>query len=756
MRKICVIFISSFLNRRFLSLNYQHYKICVDVTKQCFFKNIIFLYQHLLYPLYLAGKSYHIDCPFPSIKAISISPLFLHTNLEAIQMHLYLEAWYNLSKKEKLIPISNPFLLDMLNPEQKRAVRKIFGPICLLAPAGSGKTKTLVNRILYLLNCGISISSILILVFNKKAEMEIKERLSSKVENLQVYTFHSFCYQILREYSEYEFYSEDPNEFCDVLLERAISKYYPLIYKKNHDPFIKYREMLSKVKNQLLQQNEMIMDIDYEKRDFYPIFQEYLRLLEEEKLCDFDDMLYLTLCLLLQNGELRNKIQKRFQFLLIDEFQDLNPVQLLLMQLLALPQNHLFVVGDDDQMIYGFRGASVDGILNFQTLYPSACRLQLKTNYRSKKRIVFHAKQLINHNLNRVSKEITSFSLEDGSIDVLFGKNLLEECEHLVSWLLKQNPKNSIAILYRYQEHGEFLKLYLNLIEFWKEEENVSLFQSFLFCLELLLLEKNFCQFEKQWKEKFDKLGNAFIIYQKFQKEDLPFPSFFLQLGFSPSFFFTKKVSDSLLLSFLSSFGTVKQFYKYYQERKINCSNFSFLLSTIHKTKGNEFESVCYFHLETPVDKEILEEERRIVYVALTRAKTNLLITCHPTERTGFLKEYLQNPEFEFISSSQLLENYHELLDKYHFYYHKHQLLKKDYNMIHQHCSYEINEKMVSYVKNEKNIIQSYQTTLNLLEEKLFSLREEIRTRDLFLFLSCGIIESNLEEGNYEKIISRS
>lgn len=355
-----------------------------------------------------------------------------------------------------------------LDTNQRKAATHMAGPIRVLAPAGAGKTKTLINRILHLLNAGVEQGSILALAFNKKAAIEMEKRLQAEgvmasrrlvPGEVAVMTFHAFGYKILQQLPGWIFDLKNATVQSQNTLRHAVAKHHELLFERNSNPLEPFEAMLNRVKMDLLQQDDMWISIGEEQIDFKPIFQDYIQLQAQKKFLTFDDMLYLSLRLLLDNADLRNKLQQRFEYVLVDEFQDLNRNQLMLIELLSMPQNNLFIVGDDDQMIYGWRGAQVSHILSFHDNYSESADSILSRNYRSVQRVVEHSRWLIDHNEQRVPKDITPRpDAALGTVDLLAGESLLDQAEKAIHWIRSHQaehdlPWSDYAILYRYNSY---------------------------------------------------------------------------------------------------------------------------------------------------------------------------------------------------------------------------------------------------------------------------------------------------------------
>ena len=734
-------------NEFYIPTKASFYDIIVDISKEQFLKHLPFYFYQILYPLYQRKKKYRVqNLSFPQV-ALSISPLLLHTNQAAITLHLLLEAWLYLSNPIKSTDKTtfSQIKLESLNQEQQKAVHLVKGPVCLLAPAGSGKTKTLVNRIYHLLNKGVSANHILVLVFNRKALQEIQQRVTEKITDpMEIYTFHSFGHRLLKENTNWEFFQEDPEELSNVLLEQAVLKTNKLIYKEDQDPLKEYRKMLSKVKNSLLEKEEMIFEQNHRSVDFYPIWQQYLKLWKEEKLYDFDDMLYLTLELLLQNGTLRRTLQHQYEYILVDEFQDLNEVQLWLLKILAFPQNNLFVVGDDDQMIYGFRGASIEPILNFAKEFPQGQTLALKVNYRSPRKLVYHANLLIEHNLKRTSKTMQAFQQDQGILQVRVAKDWHQELLAIEKWLEHHNQTETV-ILYRYQEYGIFLRLYLESIgyHFQESKQHPSILKKVHLLLKFLLKDQDI---KEEYRNLFsipqnvttkDQLWNYLPkeylkVREQLKKKDMTFRVLCLQLKISSEFFYdSQEIGEELfhlLSEYINMYGGVK---KYFYHRPENATKEAlFQLKTIHKTKGNEYDYVCYFHMNLKMDTTTLEEERRVSYVAVTRTKKELLITVQKKDCQLFA-EYLQNKKYEMKTTADIEKENQDYKEELSMLNNQIQLLQKDQWAIKKRTNFVIAEQAETYYEKRQQLLKKKTEKRSNVEQLLFMGNEELQARKL-------------------------
>ena len=343
-----------------------------------------------------------------------------------------------------------------LDASQQAAATSLNGPIRVLAPAGSGKTKTLVNRILHMLNQGIPAEKILALAFNKKARDEMQDRLNRRgVEGVEVRTFHSLGYEIVREGLGWAFHGSTSKKTSKALMKSAILQHTELPLLRNKDPLDAFLAGLRKAKMELPALSTVTVEYGDRIYPFEEIFYSYIQKQLNANFLDFDDMIYLAIRILLENSLLRSVYQCRFEYVLVDEFQDLNEAQLLLLQIISLPENNIFAVGDDDQMIYGFRGADVKHILQFEKRFPIASNHVLNTNYRSSQMVVRHVGWLISHNTDRIPKNIQPRkNAQVGRFEVSGGASLYEQADYAAKWLVRHKQEHNThwrdyAILYR-------------------------------------------------------------------------------------------------------------------------------------------------------------------------------------------------------------------------------------------------------------------------------------------------------------------
>jgi DNA helicase-2/ATP-dependent DNA helicase PcrA len=305
---------------------------------------------------------------------------------------------------------SIPYERD-LNQSQLDAVQYHHSPLLVLAGAGSGKTRVITYKIAYLINeCGFDPGSILAVTFTNKASNEMKMRVMALLgEEVDVWikTFHSTAAKLLRIYGKY-FGVEHGFSIIDQHDQHIVVR--DIIKKMNidtesHKPE-KYVYLIERAKNNLLNPDEALTAEFSTDPLFYEIFRRYESILKGENLFDFGDLLFNIVRILRENEEALTLLKRRFQYILVDEFQDTNHSQYILVKLLALPEGRVCVVGDDDQSIYGFRGAKVENILNFQADYKGTKVVKLEENYRSYQNILTASSSLINRNTGRLGKTL--------------------------------------------------------------------------------------------------------------------------------------------------------------------------------------------------------------------------------------------------------------------------------------------------------------------------------------------------------------
>lgn len=347
-------------------------------------------------------------------------------------------------------------LLEKLNDKQREAASQIDGSILILAGAGSGKTRTITYRIAHMIeNVGISPYSILAVTFTNKAAKEMRERVEELVGDVAkactISTFHSFGMRLLRMYgkevgynSNFTIYDTDDQK----RIVKAILKGQNLSING-----IKLTErdlvsMISKIKEQI----KTLDEYSVMNKQIVEVYDKYNRVLLESNAMDFSDIL-LNTYKLLQKPEILEKVQNKYKYIMIDEYQDTNNLQYKIIDLIARKSSNLCVVGDENQSIYGFRGANILNILNFETNYNNAKIIKLEENYRSTTTILDAANELIKNNKSSKDKKLWTQNGKGDLIKVLACDNARDEVSRIIE-IIKRNHQNGIAyrdmtILYR-------------------------------------------------------------------------------------------------------------------------------------------------------------------------------------------------------------------------------------------------------------------------------------------------------------------
>lgn len=596
--------------------------------------------------------------------------------------------------------------LSLLNNSQKEAVTSGSKYIRVIAGAGSGKTRVLTNRICYLIESGISPRNILAITFTNKASSEMRSRvidaLEGRINAPLIATFHSFCVRFLKEEINSIGY---PLDFT-IIDEEDKSKVVKEILKDfNIDKnYIDYKEMINYIS--YLKTNfyncEFVNKFVYDKQredDKKKIFNAYESRLEKMRCLDFDDLLVKTYQILIKYEEIKLKWQKRFKFVLVDEFQDTNDIQFDLIKLIVGKDNSLFVVGDPDQTIYTWRGANLKIIMDFESLYPSATTIVLDENYRSKQKILDLSNALIKNNKKRVSKDLKTNNGLGEDISYYHVDSSMSEANKVVSLIIKDREKydydyKDIAILYRSNylsrdienalvRNGIPYKIYGG-VKFYERKE----IKDSLAYLRILVNKEDDISLQRIINEpkrglgdttldKFKTLASTYnISLYKAIKDNLSLinrndarinVSAFIDLIEE----FSNKDLTSDLVNLLDDLLAESGYYKmlneedeeerkdnikelmnnmtYYENNASEVSLNGFLqeialftsqdeidegdhvsLMTIHTAKGLEFKDVFVIGLCEGVfpsekslmeDVDNIEEERRLAYVAFTRAK---------------------------------------------------------------------------------------------------------------------------------------
>ena len=593
--------------------------------------------------------------------------------------------------------------MSSFTKSQSEAIRHQDGPLLVLAGPGSGKTTVVTKRVQYLVqDCHISPSSILVITFTKAAATEMKERFLRLMEqseekpqgygNVLFGTFHAVFFNILK--LSYGFTA------ANILREETRYQYMKEIVDRLKLEIDDENEFISGVLGEIsLIKNERIALEHYFSKNcaediFRKIFASYEQRKRNARLIDFDDMLSYTWELLTKRPDILEAWQKKFRYILVDEFQDINRLQYDILRLLAQPENNLFIVGDDDQSIYRFRGAKPEIMLNFQKDFPTAGRVLLNDNFRSTRQIVNAAGRVIRKNQSRFAKEITARGGEGPGVRILAFEDQQQECLYLLKEM-QEYKKNGgawqqMAVLYRtntqprllIQKFMEFNVPFRvrdqvpNLFEHWIAKNLFSYIR--LACgsklrkdlLPVLNRPKRYMNRECLndeiicWEYMMDYYKDKPYVCDKIERlqYDLkmlgrmgPFAAInYIRhvMGYEEylkEYAEFRRMNAEDLMEMLNELQESARAYKTYDEWFAYMERYKkemdemrkrqrevkegVHLATMHSSKGLEYDKVFILDAAegiTPYKKAVLdadlEEERRMFYVAMTRAKKELTI----------------------------------------------------------------------------------------------------------------------------------
>ncbi|ADL08492.1 DNA helicase PcrA [Thermosediminibacter oceani] len=603
--------------------------------------------------------------------------------------------------------------LSDLNEEQRKAVTHPGGPLLILAGAGSGKTRVLTYRIAYLIEkMGVDPGSIMAITFTNKAAQEMKERIEKLLpwaRGMLVSTFHSACVRILRSDIDKLGYNKNFIIFDtqdQLVLIRDCIKALGLDEKKYAPTAV--LNYIGRAKDRL-QTPEECHDRakDIREKAMSRVYELYQKRLKESNALDFDDLIMKTVELFRKNPEVLSYYQNRFRHILVDEYQDTNRAQYVLVKLLAEKHRNLCVVGDDDQSIYGFRGADIRNILDFEEDFPDATVIRLEQNYRSTQNILDAANSVISHNFDRKQKSLWT---ENGRGDKIYLATLgneheeaffiAREIEKLVN--MKNFRFRDFAVLYRTNAQSRVLEemmVKMGLpykivggVRFYQRREikdilaylrvvanpsdNVSLLriinvprrgigEATVETLKLLaeereksvyhIMKEELAELSSRVRSKLrdfvdmiddfiKKAGElsvpdliAYILdrsgyLKELEAENTPDAQSRIEnlkemIGVAIEF--EKKFPGAALQDFLAEIALVSDVDEFDEDRD------AVILMTLHSAKGLEFPVVflsgmdegIFPHSRAMFDEEELEEERRLCYVGITRAKKRLYLT---------------------------------------------------------------------------------------------------------------------------------
>lgn len=564
------------------------------------------------------------------------------------------------------------------------------GPMLVTAGPGSGKTTVITYRIHHLIHSlGISPEKILVITFTKAAAKQMKERftfLEQNRENAVVFsTFHAFFYHIIKiedRFNQIQVISESQKRNIMTEMVRKVTGYRP------QTEFVEeLLRQISFMRNQMIPLDEY-SPLYFNKNFFLQVYQSYTEYMKNSGKVDFDDMLLDCLSLLKSSEDVLKRWQDRYDYYLVDEFQDINPLQYCILRLLTQNRENIFCVGDEDQSIYGFRGASPETMFLFLKDYKNVNHLYMTNNYRSDKKIVSLANKIIQKNKKRFHKEVFACKkYDDYSLTIKKFADTQEEYKYIFDLLkefLQKYKPSEIAVLFRTNnipslfydtaKHREIyvsgsvdisnrlkIELIKDIYAYFMLSEGVLVSEYFLRILEKptrYLPKEMFGEVDLSWDSLFKKVSGKF--YETQQLTDLQKQLFFIRdmpvhgafiyirkgIGYEEYLKNTKrkewnKVSEILdelqkkskeysnLIDWIEYLEGIKDYDKRNNEQEQNIN-----ILTVHAAKGLEWDCVIIpdinegeypFH-RAKTESEF-EEERRIFYVGLTRAKKHLVLT---------------------------------------------------------------------------------------------------------------------------------
>ncbi|WP_119342741.1 UvrD-helicase domain-containing protein [Facilibium subflavum] len=365
--------------------------------------------------------------------------------------------------------------MHQLNPQQKEAACYIDGPLLVLAGAGSGKTSVITEKIAYLIqNCGYKAGNILAVTFTNKAAKEMKSRVVSRLKNentrgLQISTFHTLGLNIIKKHHLEVGFKKNFTLFDDQDTLTLIHEIAYSAFQATKQVAGEIKHQISLWKNGLLAPENIVLDSQStQQKQAHEVYIQYQKYLKAYNAVDFDDLIFIPVQLLQNNQNVAETWQRKFHYVLIDEYQDTNESQYKLMQLLVKTRQQFTVVGDDDQSIYAWRGAKPENLSALKEDYPHLKVVKLEQNYRSSGRILHAANTLIDHNPHLFNKKLWSAHQYGDPIRVILCKNEDDEAQRIASEILthklhKQTQFHDYAVLVRGNHQTYLLERYFQL-----------------------------------------------------------------------------------------------------------------------------------------------------------------------------------------------------------------------------------------------------------------------------------------------------
>ena len=642
-------------------------------------------------------------------------------------------------------------IIEGLNDKQQEAVLATEGPCLVIAGAGSGKTKVLTHKIAYEIANGVRPWNILAITFTNKAADEMKERIEKLIgdaaKDLWMGTFHSICVKILRRYIDRIGYKTDFVIF-DTSDQKTLIKECIKALKVD-DKLFTDRGVLTEIsngKNEMLEPKAYGVKYagDFRREKIAELYELYQQKLKENNALDFDDIINLTIKILTENPDVLDYYTEKFQYVLVDEYQDTNKAQFMLVSMLASKYGNITAVGDNDQGIYSFRGADISNILNFERDFPGTKIIKLEQNYRCTGNILKAANAVIKHNENKYDKKLWTQN-EEGKIPCIYnGEDEYDEARYIVEQIehLKREEyyKNSdFVVLYRmnaqsraiedilmreglpykvigglkFYERKEIKDIiaYLRLIH--NTADNLSLKRiinepkrgigktslekvqeiSENSGIPMYEIIKDADKYELSRVYAYSREFIEQIEYLREQKDKIKISDLIKETlnktGYTKALELENSVEAETRIENLEEFLTVAIEFEE-QEADNTLAEFlenitlssdidgmedqedSVTLMTLHSAKGLEFPVVFLVGMEEGIfpgyksigEPQALEEERRLFYVGITRAKQYLYLTCAKHRTIFGATSYNQVSRFVQEIPEELLEGYAEIVNR--------------------------------------------------------------------------------------------
>lgn len=608
-------------------------------------------------------------------------------------------------------------ILEGLNEDQKEAVINYTGPCFVVAGPGSGKTRTIISRAAYMISEGIKPENILMFTFTNKAAGEIRERIENLIgddaRGITVGTYHSICSRLLRKYAEYLGYRSNFSIYDDEDKLKVLKK----IVDTDNIKCELVGKYVSRWKERLVSPSSAILNAEKSVEAIAAeYYQAYQKELKKRNVFDFDDLIYMTIKLMRDFPEVKEKINRRFQYVISDEYHDSSRADVELIKLLAGDHNNICLILDDEQSIYSFRGSDLDAVLSVTDYFPDMKTFVLRRNYRSTKRIVQAARSVITNNSGQIKKEIFTENELGEQVAYLEFDSAQKEANNIVKLIMRLKRKGfeykDIAILYRmsylsrvveeaFLENGipytiigglpfyarkeikdvmAYVRLAVNPYDIEAFERVINtpkrgIGKKSIAKIREVANDENSdriniieaCERAKLSGKAKQSLSDFVSLIQSIRKsiEENVSPKQILEqivheTAYCSYLLKEKEGEDRLanveeLISIASQYDTLEDFF-------YNMSLFSDIseanedsqsrvqMLTMHAAKGLEFKVVFIIganegitpHWRAETTKEI-EEERRLFYVAMTRAEKLLFITrprtMHTNGRTVYAKE---------------------------------------------------------------------------------------------------------------------